>query len=95
MFCLPQVADLDRCRLCLRAFAELTRLHADGAWGCGAGLWRVLRSLRNASIRHLQDVDGGQVTLWPRPGHAGRGLLRVLPTLASCLQVAGSVHTQS
>ncbi|XP_024894839.1 probable methyltransferase TARBP1 [Pteropus alecto] len=57
---LSSVSDLDRCRLYLTVFTELTRLHGEGAWEGVTGLWRILRPLRNASIRHLQDTDGGQ-----------------------------------
>lgn len=60
--CLLQVADLDRCHLYLQVFAELAGL--PGKRGeRGSPVLRIIAPLRNASIRHLQDMDSGLVIL--------------------------------
>lgn len=62
-YCLSQVADLDRCHLYLRVFAELAGL--PGKRGeRGSPVLRIIAPLRDASIRHLQDADCGLVTSW-------------------------------
>nr|KAF6400065.1 TAR (HIV-1) RNA binding protein 1 [Molossus molossus] len=56
---LSSVSDLDRCRLYLQVFAELTDLHVQGGTG-GHLIGRVIAPLKKASIRHLRDTDSEQ-----------------------------------
>lgn len=42
---------------------ELINLHLRVGWKRGNPVWRVLSPLKNASIRHLQETDCGQVIL--------------------------------
>uniref|UniRef100_A0A8C6DMN6 TAR (HIV-1) RNA binding protein 1 n=1 Tax=Moschus moschiferus TaxID=68415 RepID=A0A8C6DMN6_MOSMO len=57
---LSTVSDLDRCHLYLMVLTELINLHLNVGWKRGNPIWRVISSLKNASIRHLQEVDHGQ-----------------------------------
>ncbi|KAF6073710.1 TAR (HIV-1) RNA binding protein 1 [Phyllostomus discolor] len=57
---LSSVPDLDRGRLYLQVFTELTGLHREAGWKRGNPVWRVVSPLKTACIRHLQDTDGGQ-----------------------------------
>lgn len=42
---------------------ELINLHLKVGWKRGNPIWRVISPLKNASIRHLQEMDHGQVIL--------------------------------
>ncbi|XP_077024481.1 tRNA (guanosine(18)-2'-O)-methyltransferase TARBP1 isoform X2 [Tamandua tetradactyla] len=57
---LSSVSDLDRCHLYLMILTELINLHLKVGWKRGNPIWRVISPLRNASIRHLQDMGSGQ-----------------------------------
>ncbi|KAM7049969.1 putative methyltransferase TARBP1 isoform 2-T2 [Molossus nigricans] len=57
---LSSVSDLDRCRLYLQVFAELTDLHVQGGKG-GHPIGRVIAPLKKASIRRLRDTDSEQL----------------------------------
>lgn len=63
-YCLSQVSDLDRCHLYLMVLTELINLHVKVGWKRGNPIWRVISPLKNASIRHLQEMDSGQVILF-------------------------------
>lgn len=43
---------------------ELINLHLKVGWKRGNPIWRVISPLKNASIRHLQEMDRGQVILF-------------------------------
>lgn len=57
---LSTVSDLDRCHLYLMVLTELINLHLNVGWKRGNPIWRVISPLKNASIRHLQEMDHGQ-----------------------------------
>ncbi|XP_059963915.1 probable methyltransferase TARBP1 isoform X2 [Mesoplodon densirostris] len=57
---LSSVSDLDRCHLYLMVLTELINLHLKVGWKRGNPIWRVISPLKNASIRHLQEMDHGQ-----------------------------------
>ncbi|XP_061038314.1 probable methyltransferase TARBP1 isoform X1 [Eubalaena glacialis] len=57
---LSSVSDLDRCHLYLMVLTELINLHLKVGWKRGNPIWRVISPLKNASIRHLQEMDRGQ-----------------------------------
>ncbi|XP_070348540.1 probable methyltransferase TARBP1 isoform X1 [Equus asinus] len=57
---LSSVSDLDRCHLYLMVLTELINLHVKVGWKRGNPIWRVISPLKNASIRHLQEMDSGQ-----------------------------------
>ncbi|XP_060047959.1 probable methyltransferase TARBP1 isoform X2 [Erinaceus europaeus] len=57
---LSSVSDMDRCQLYLMVLTELINLHLKVGWKRGNPVWRVLSSLKNASIRHLQEMGSGQ-----------------------------------
>nr|XP_060498830.1 probable methyltransferase TARBP1 isoform X3 [Panthera onca] len=57
---LSSVSDLDRCHLYLTVLTELINLHSKVGWKRGNPIWRVISPLKNASIRHLQEMDHGQ-----------------------------------
>ncbi|XP_002717373.2 probable methyltransferase TARBP1 isoform X1 [Oryctolagus cuniculus] len=57
---LSSVSDLERCHLYLMVLTELMNLHSNVGWKGGNSIWRVISPLKNASIRHLQEMDGGQ-----------------------------------
>ncbi|XP_062938788.1 probable methyltransferase TARBP1 isoform X2 [Cynocephalus volans] len=57
---LTSVADLDRCRLYLTVLTELINLHVKVGWKSSNPIWRVVAPLKNASIRHLQEMDSRQ-----------------------------------
>ncbi|XP_058910588.1 probable methyltransferase TARBP1 isoform X1 [Kogia breviceps] len=57
---LSSVSDLDRCHLYLMVLTELLNLHLKAGWKRGNPIWRVISPLKNASIRHLQEMDRGQ-----------------------------------
>ncbi|XP_045293285.1 probable methyltransferase TARBP1 isoform X4 [Leopardus geoffroyi] len=57
---LSSVSDLDRCHLYLMVLTELINLHLKVGWKRGSPIWRVISPLKNASIRHLQEMDHGQ-----------------------------------
>ncbi|XP_057591947.1 probable methyltransferase TARBP1 isoform X2 [Hippopotamus amphibius kiboko] len=57
---LSSVSDLDRCHLYLMVLTELIDLHLKVGWKRGNPIWRVISPLKNASIRHLQEMDRGQ-----------------------------------
>ncbi|XP_047557283.1 probable methyltransferase TARBP1 isoform X4 [Lutra lutra] len=57
---LSSVSDLDRCRLYLMVLTELINIHLKVGWKRGNPIWRVISPLKNASIRHLQEIDSGQ-----------------------------------
>ncbi|XP_013360164.1 PREDICTED: probable methyltransferase TARBP1 isoform X2 [Chinchilla lanigera] len=57
---LQTVADLDRCHLYLTLLTELTNLHLKVGWKRGNSICRVLPPLKNASMRHLQEMESGQ-----------------------------------
>ncbi|XP_070638056.1 probable methyltransferase TARBP1 isoform X1 [Bos indicus] len=57
---LSTVSDLDRCHLYLMVLTELINLHLNVGWKRGNPIWRVISPLKNASIRHLQEMDRGQ-----------------------------------
>lgn len=40
---------------------ELLDLHSKVGWKGGSPLWRIISPLKNASIQHLQEMDGRQV----------------------------------
>ena len=43
---------------------ELINLHLNVGWKRGNPIWRLISPLKNASIRHLQEMDHGQVILF-------------------------------
>lgn len=45
---------------------ELINIHLKVGWKRGNPIWRVISPLQNASIRHLQEMDSGQVILHSR-----------------------------
>ncbi|KAM6218336.1 LOW QUALITY PROTEIN: putative methyltransferase TARBP1 [Rhynchocyon petersi] len=53
------VSDLDRCHLYLMVLTELINLHLKVGWRRGSPLWRVISSLKNASVQCLQEVSVG------------------------------------
>nr|XP_030695450.1 probable methyltransferase TARBP1 [Globicephala melas] len=57
---LSRVSDLERCHLYLMVLTELINLHLKVGWKRGNPIWRVISPLKNASIRHLQEMDRGQ-----------------------------------
>ncbi|XP_037677171.1 probable methyltransferase TARBP1 isoform X6 [Choloepus didactylus] len=57
---LNSVSDLDRCHLYLMILTEFINLHLKFGWKRGNPIWRVISPLKNASIRHLQDMGSGQ-----------------------------------
>nr|XP_035964557.1 probable methyltransferase TARBP1 isoform X2 [Halichoerus grypus] len=57
---LSSVSDLDRCHLYLMVLTELINTHLKVGWKRGNPIWRVISPLKNASIRHLQEIDSGQ-----------------------------------
>ncbi|XP_053768390.1 probable methyltransferase TARBP1 isoform X2 [Desmodus rotundus] len=57
---LSSVSDLDRGRLYLQVFTELTGLHRELGWKRGNPVWRVISPLKTACIQHLKDADSGQ-----------------------------------
>ncbi|XP_058552169.1 probable methyltransferase TARBP1 isoform X4 [Neofelis nebulosa] len=57
---LSSVSDLDRCHLYLTVLTELINLHLKVGWKRGNPIWRVISPLKNASIRHLQEMDHGK-----------------------------------
>ncbi|XP_068403696.1 probable methyltransferase TARBP1 [Eschrichtius robustus] len=57
---LSSVSDLDRCHLYLMVLTELINLHLKVGWKRGNPIWRVISPLKNASIRHLQEMARGQ-----------------------------------
>uniref|UniRef100_A0A4W2IAL4 tRNA (guanosine(18)-2'-O)-methyltransferase TARBP1 n=1 Tax=Bos indicus x Bos taurus TaxID=30522 RepID=A0A4W2IAL4_BOBOX len=57
---LSTVSDLDRCHLYLMVLTELINLHLNVGWKRGNPIWKVISPLKNASIRHLQEMDRGQ-----------------------------------
>ncbi|XP_058525343.1 probable methyltransferase TARBP1 isoform X1 [Ochotona princeps] len=57
---LSSVPDLERCRLYLMVLTELLDLHSKVGWKGGSPLWRIISPLKNASIQHLQEMDGSQ-----------------------------------
>ncbi|XP_065778363.1 probable methyltransferase TARBP1 isoform X2 [Muntiacus reevesi] len=57
---LSTVPDLDRCHLYLMVLTELINLHLNVGWKRGNPIWRVISPLKNASVRHLQEMDHGQ-----------------------------------
>ncbi|XP_021566297.1 probable methyltransferase TARBP1 isoform X2 [Carlito syrichta] len=57
---LNSVSDLDRCHLYLMVLTELINLHLKVGWTRSNPIWRVISPLKNASIRHLQEMNGGQ-----------------------------------
>uniref|UniRef100_A0A673T382 tRNA (guanosine(18)-2'-O)-methyltransferase TARBP1 n=1 Tax=Suricata suricatta TaxID=37032 RepID=A0A673T382_SURSU len=57
---LSSVSDLDRCHLYLMVLTELINLHSRVGWKRGNPIWRVISPLKNACIRHLQEMDHGQ-----------------------------------
>uniref|UniRef100_A0A8C5V2L1 tRNA (guanosine(18)-2'-O)-methyltransferase TARBP1 n=1 Tax=Microcebus murinus TaxID=30608 RepID=A0A8C5V2L1_MICMU len=57
---LSSISDLDRCHLYLTVLTELINLHLKVGWKRGNPIWRVISLLKNASIRHLQEMDSGQ-----------------------------------
>ncbi|XP_040098655.1 probable methyltransferase TARBP1 isoform X2 [Oryx dammah] len=57
---LSTVSDLDRCHLYLMVLTELINLNLNVGWKRGNPIWRVISPLKNASIRHLQEMDHGQ-----------------------------------
>ncbi|KAF0870477.1 TARB1 methyltransferase, partial [Crocuta crocuta] len=57
---LSTVSDLDRCHLYLMVLTELINLHLRVGWKRGNPIWRIMSPLKNASIRHLQEMDRGQ-----------------------------------
>ncbi|XP_042636578.1 probable methyltransferase TARBP1 [Orycteropus afer afer] len=54
------VSDLDRCHLYLMVLTELINLHRKVGWKRGNAIWRVISPLKDASIRHLQEMSNGQ-----------------------------------
>ncbi|KAB1270794.1 putative methyltransferase TARBP1 [Camelus dromedarius] len=57
---LNSISDLDRCRLYLMVLTELINLHLKVGWKRGNPIWRVISPLKNASVRHLQEMNSGQ-----------------------------------
>ncbi|XP_074229237.1 putative methyltransferase TARBP1 isoform X3 [Camelus bactrianus] len=57
---LNSISDLDRCRLYLTVLTELINLHLKVGWKRGNPIWRVISPLKNASVRHLQEMNSGQ-----------------------------------
>ncbi|KFO34242.1 Putative methyltransferase TARBP1 [Fukomys damarensis] len=57
---LQRVADLDRCHLYLMLLTVLTNLHLKAGWKRGNSIFRILSPLKNASMRHLQEVESGK-----------------------------------
>ncbi|XP_006868650.1 PREDICTED: probable methyltransferase TARBP1 [Chrysochloris asiatica] len=57
---LTSVSDLDRCHLYLMVLTELINLHLKVGWKRGNPIWRVISPLKNASIRHLQEMSCGK-----------------------------------
>ncbi|EPY78045.1 hypothetical protein CB1_001133001 [Camelus ferus] len=57
---LNSISDLDRCRLYLTVLTELINLHLKVGWKRGNPIWRVISPLKNASMRHLQEMNSGQ-----------------------------------
>ncbi|XP_021122057.1 probable methyltransferase TARBP1 isoform X3 [Heterocephalus glaber] len=57
---LQKVADLDRCHLYLMLLTELTNLHLKAGWKRAYSIFRVLSPLKNASMRHLQEMESGK-----------------------------------
>lgn len=44
----------------LMVLTELINLHLNVGWKRGNPIWKVISPLKNASIRHLQEMDRGQ-----------------------------------
>ncbi|XP_045154151.1 probable methyltransferase TARBP1 [Echinops telfairi] len=57
---LSMVSDLDRCHLYLMVLTELINLHQKVGLKRGNHIWKVISSLKNASIQHLQEMNSGQ-----------------------------------